>query len=83
MFAVVPMSAWPASICASFRFPVSGRNSVMAVWRGLVHRAVGQARVLEASSPPAVHGGRGKFACAVVPDDPDGPAIELGPSFSG
>jgi 5-methylcytosine-specific restriction endonuclease McrA len=25
MFAVVPMSAWPASICASFKFPVSRR----------------------------------------------------------
>ena len=40
MFAVVPMSAWPASICASLRLPVSRKNSVMAVWRASVALAL-------------------------------------------
>lgn len=30
MFAAAPMSAWPVSICASFRFPVRRRNSARA-----------------------------------------------------
>jgi hypothetical protein len=35
----------------------------------LVHRAVWQARVFEAASPPTMHGGRRKLACALIPDD--------------
>jgi len=33
MFAVVPMSAWPASIWVSLRLPLARRNSVSPVWR--------------------------------------------------
>src|SRR5215216_6085526 len=48
----------------------------------LVHGPVGQARVLEATSPPTVRGRRGEPARPRLPDDADGASVELGAEAS-
>ena len=77
MFAVVPMSAWPASICVSLRLAAAQKLGYRRV-PGLVHRPVRQPGPFHAANPPAVHCGRRKRPQPVLPDGGERPDAKLG-----